>query len=392
MLPTSYVELDQFPLTIQGKLDISRLPSSDETSTINCLIHPRTALETKMLEIWVDVLQNEEISICDNFFEIGGHSLLAVQLIEKINQKLNVKLKVADLFKYPTIETLCTGIDANALHYARIVPLVKTQNNSLPLFIIPGVAGNPYSYLPLGKRLGSYYSVYGLRDPGFDGAYDHYTSIEDLAAYYVEGILNIQTIGPFTLVGHSFGALIAYQIAGQLIEEGQEIKHIILLDTKAPAYLEITGDQRNDVEWLIGIKNVITEFTGLPIQVTPDKLYECPKNKRYQYYLQKLIEAHVVPPATNVKLIKTMIDVHRNASMAMKAYCPISYPISISLIKAENKECNLHFSLPADWGWETLTNKKVNITTVPGTHITMIVEPYAKQLAEMIHHSCTSNN
>ena len=87
-----------------------------------------------------------------------------------------------------------------------------------------------------------------------------------------------------------------------------------------------------------------------------------------------------------------MIDVHRNASMAMKAYCPISYPISISLIKAENKECNQHFSLPADWGWETLTNKKVNITTVPGTHITMIVEPYAKQLAEMIHHSCTSNN
>jgi amino acid adenylation domain-containing protein len=384
MLPTWYIKIDHIPLTVHGKLDLKQLPDPKLTLTNKRFVYPRTELEWCMADIWMDILQQEKLSVTDNFFERGGHSLLSIQLISRINEELAVELKIADLFRYPTIETLCAAMQADSISSVRIVPLVENPQATKPLFIVPGSAGNPYSYLPLAKQMQPQFSVYGVRHPGWMGDEKKYFSIQRLAAFYIEGILSVQPRGPFIIAGHSFGGLVAYQIACQLEEEGQLVEELIILDTAAPRYLTTVGETRDEVAWLIGIANVLASYTGLPIELEVETLSVLSTDERYVYYLDCLVRAGVIPPTHDVALVKMMIEVHRAASLATKAYQPLPYEGVITLIKAENHVPKNEEVLPLDWGWGELTNKSVKIFTAPGDHITMIVDPYVQCLGDII--------
>ena len=109
MLPTAYQVLDAFPLTPNGKIDKNALPGIAPL-VVTPDNQPKTALETTLAEIWRSLLQLDAVGIHDNFFEVGGHSLLVVNAQSQIRQKLGIELSLMDLFRYPTLSTLATYI------------------------------------------------------------------------------------------------------------------------------------------------------------------------------------------------------------------------------------------------------------------------------------------
>ena len=383
MIPYHYIKLDNIPLNENGKLALNQLPKPIHLLSSQ-FVFPRTETEMQMLSIWSSLLKGKKISVKDNFFEIGGHSLLAIQLVSKVNDFFNLNLKVTDLFRYSTIETLCAILNEKTIYQTRIVLMTGMISSQSNVFIIPGSAGNPYSYLPLANYINPKNAVYGLKNPNPPES-NSFLSIEEIAAYHIEGILSKQSFGPFHLIGHSFGALIAYQIACQLEEEGHEIKNLILLDTLAPRYLTIDGDKRDSVDWLLGIARVLAKYTKLPISLCESTLRKLTVEERDAYYLRQLVKAGIIPPTQNTSMIKVMIDVHRAASLASKQFIPLPYQGQVTLIKAiESENHDLH-SIPEDWGWNELCQNKTHSVMTDGDHITMITEPHVKKLSDLIN-------
>ena len=111
MIPDQWIEMKDLPITSNGKIDRKALPDPSALAESDQHVSPRTELESKLSEIWQQLLEVEEISINDNFFQLGGHSLLAIQLISIIRKELNIELTLKDVFQFSTINDLSKYIE-----------------------------------------------------------------------------------------------------------------------------------------------------------------------------------------------------------------------------------------------------------------------------------------
>lgn len=235
MVPNRFVELDAFPLTPAGKIDKRNLPAPpDETSDNTELLKKisRESVEFQLAAIWQQILGHKEIGLQDNFFDIGGHSLLAVDLFKRIEKRFGVNLPLATLFQAPTIEKLSeilrdSGWKAN---WSSLVP-IHENGSKIPLFLIHGAGGNVLLYRDLSRYLGSDQPVYGLQARGLDGREEIVTNVEQMAANYIREIRSVQPEGPYQVGGYCLGGTIAYEIARQLENMDQQVSLVALFDT-----------------------------------------------------------------------------------------------------------------------------------------------------------------
>ena len=159
MVPSSFVVMDQLPLTPNGKMDRKALPVPDRSDfDISNVIAPRNTMESQLKDIWEEVLQLNPIGMRDNFFEIGGHSLLAVQLFEKVQQVTGQRLPLATLFQTPTIEQLADLLQQQSgpTTAKSLSPLVSIQTSGAkrPFFCVHGHMGNVLNFANLAHHLG----------------------------------------------------------------------------------------------------------------------------------------------------------------------------------------------------------------------------------------------
>ena len=187
---------------------------------------------TELTRIWQDLLGVESISPDQNYFDLGGDSILAVQLFAQIEKVFQIKLPVATLFEAPTIEALAQILQREA-PASGWSPLVAIQPNGSrpPFFCFHGAGGNVLIYRELAKYLGSDQPFYGLQSQGLDGTYAPLTKIEDMAALYVKEIRKAQPHGPYFLGGYCGGGTIAFEAAQQLRANGEQIALLALFDT-----------------------------------------------------------------------------------------------------------------------------------------------------------------
>jgi microcystin synthetase protein McyE len=134
MIPTSFIFLKQFPLTRHGKIDLRSLAELNEISKLTLATYtaPHNNLESKLVNIWEKILTKQPIGIFDNFFEIGGHSLLLSRVVTHVHKELNVLVKLADFFKVPTIAALAALIAKTQYDYQEPIPAI-TQQKSYPM-------------------------------------------------------------------------------------------------------------------------------------------------------------------------------------------------------------------------------------------------------------------
>ena len=244
MMPAAFVTLEALPLTPNGKVDRRALPAPSQSRDLERFVAPRNQLELQLVQIWSQILKLDEVGVKDNFFDIGGHSLLVPYLLAQIQQQFGKSLPLVTLFQHPTIEELAELVQKE-VHVSIWSPLVALQPNGSnpPLFCIPGAGGNPFYLHNLARCLGSDQPFYSFQTNHLDRELVPITQVEDIAGQYIQALQAVQPQGPYFLAGHSFGGKVVYEMAQQLRHQGQIIALVAILDTTAPN----TQQQQN--EW-----------------------------------------------------------------------------------------------------------------------------------------------
>jgi amino acid adenylation domain-containing protein len=236
MIPTYFTALSTFPLTTNGKVDRKALPNPQTALLNDDLQAPSDEIETQLLSMWQGLLGITNLCVTDNFFEMGGHSLLMTRMLLEIEAIWDKELPINILFEAPTIRQLAAFLrseDPNADRQT-VVPF-RTEGSQPPVFCVPGARGNLLFAHSLVQHWGDRdHPVYGLQEPLITDINPLPSSIPAIASYYIHQIKTVQSEGPYYLVGYSIGGLIAYEMAQQLRSGGQEVALLGLLDPAPP--------------------------------------------------------------------------------------------------------------------------------------------------------------
>lgn len=242
MIPSAFVQLDCLPLTPNGKIDRTALPEphSEILEQTDAEVLPQDELEQQLIKLFQETLKVKRVSVNDDFFDLGGHSLIAVQLFAKIEELFGKALPLATLFQATTVTALASIIrQKNWLApWHSLVPL-QAKGSKPPIFYIHAAGANLLIYRDLILKMGDDQPVYGLQPRGLDGDFDPFHSIEEMANYYLTQIRKIQPRGPYYLAGLSTGGTIGWEIAQRLQQVGEKVALLALFDTSGPKYPEL---------------------------------------------------------------------------------------------------------------------------------------------------------
>jgi amino acid adenylation domain-containing protein len=390
MVPSDFVLLMSLPLTPNGKIDrraLSQLSVSNYQLSEKKFVAPRTPDEELLAGIWVSVLGVERVGVHDNFFELGGHSLLAVNLMARIGQQFGKKLPLSTIFQESTIEKLATVLNQSTEKMWSSLVAIQPNGSKPPFFCVPGIGGNVTDFYQLAQGLGKEQPFYGLQAVGLDGKSKPYTNIEDMATHYLKKMQTVQPQGPYLLGGHSFGALIAFEISQQLQKQGHEIARLAIFDMTAPHLVEkqISANW-DEASFISDAAYVIERGLGKPLEVSYEKLQTLDSESQLNYLLQQFKKASFLPPSASKTPIRGFIDVYKaNSQMD---YIPQDIkPTRIALFQAseriEENALNEKKAEPT-WGWSQYAEGSVNVQVVTGDHFTMMNQPNVPVLAEKL--------
>jgi amino acid adenylation domain-containing protein len=235
MIPSRFVVLDSLPLTPNGKVDRCSLPQPQETAHVEKTINQAAGneIEARLVEIWQEILNRQKIGVNDNFFDLGGHSLLLTRLILRIDQAFGRRVSLGDVFHAPTIASLARMLGQDALSSPQpgIVP-IQANGDRLPLFWI---YGGPL-FRCLAQQLGSNQPFLGVYiPPAVLETLSQPYKFEDLASAFVQVLRQRQPHGPYHLCGLCVNGALAYEISRQLQQQGEHVGLLAMFDSQNPA-------------------------------------------------------------------------------------------------------------------------------------------------------------
>jgi phthiocerol/phenolphthiocerol synthesis type-I polyketide synthase E len=219
-------------------LQLVKSRAMSDSPTMQLAMDDETTRE--LTRIWQELLGLESVSADQNYFDLGGDSSLAVHLFARIEKQFHIKLPLATLFEAPTIEELARVVreheaesaeeDGRAGGWSPLVAIQK-QGTRPAFFCMHGAGGNVLIYRELAQHLGADQPFYGLQAQGLDGSRAPLGTIEEMATLYAKEIRRVQAHGPYLIGGYCMGGTLAYEVARQLRESGEEISLLALFDT-----------------------------------------------------------------------------------------------------------------------------------------------------------------
>jgi thioesterase domain-containing protein len=346
-------------------------------------------LERKLGVIWCKALQRNNIGRDEDFFDAGGESVAAAQILAAIQTDFGLVLAPTVLLEAPTIQQLASVIDrqSNAPVWS---PLAKLQPGGCkpPFFCVHGVGGEVLVFLELARHFAPDQPFFGLRAPGSDGWAVPYRCIEDLAAFYVGVIRAAQPHSPYYLGGFSFGGCVALEIAQQLHAQGEEVALLAILDHTLPPL------RYRRFVWSPGLPIHLAINTARWVM---EDIWRVGAGKRLTTARQKAIfalkqflnlgklSAHA-SGKTDVERIfgaEGLPDDFRQVLQvnyqALREYTPKRYPGRVTLFRAQTRPLFRWHGL--DLGWAKIASGGLDIIAIPGNHETILKEPRVHVLA-----------
>ncbi|WP_293158417.1 non-ribosomal peptide synthetase [Okeania sp. SIO2C9] len=386
MIPSAFVVLSQLPLTPNGKVNRRALPAPDISSfsESNNFVAPRDDIEGQLAEIWSNILNIHPVGIKNNFFELGGHSLLAVNLMAKIQQRFAKQLPLSTLFTNPTIEDLASLIRGESqVISSSLVPL-QSQGNKQPFFCVHPAGGHVFYYQELSHYLGNNQPFYGLQAQGFNEGEKIFTNVEDMAEFYIKTMQEFQPEGPYQIGGWSFGGVVAFEMAQQLVQQGQEVSLLALLDPWVPILLD--PNKKIDNLYMRGVlSRYFGGMFGITNLVREDELIGLSSEEQIEFIIDKAEKLELFPQAATREQNRRFIDVIIGTLKATYSYKRRPYPGKVTVFRAEEKHPH---GIDPQLVWvemyAILDVFDMEVVMVPGNHFTFIKEPNNKVLAERL--------
>lgn len=249
MMPAIFRELDTIPLMATGKVDRAALASQGDEAPRppGMPVAPRTPMEDVLHREWLEVLRRPTIGIHDNFFDLGGQSLVALRLVARLQQVLHRKVRIEDLFLHPTIARLAESFEPASSPEAAVRQPFQGRQTGSPWFHVPGIYGVEFLTAEIRSLIGRNRPFFdGLQYPGLDGDSDPLASVEAIAGALAIQVEAIHPAGPLWLSGFSFGGSVAYELARQLTVRGRTVEGVVMFDTSVRGALR----RRPFREWM----------------------------------------------------------------------------------------------------------------------------------------------
>ncbi|WP_156933349.1 non-ribosomal peptide synthetase, partial [Xenorhabdus cabanillasii] len=395
MLPSAFIVLEAFPLTPNGKLDRQALPAPDASAVVaRGYAAPLGKMETTLAQIWQNLLGVEKVSRYDHFFELGGHSLLAIQMLNHMREQ-NMEVPLVVLLTHPILCDLALAIGEHvdlptSPFDANPVPL-RPAGDLPPLFLIHETSGDPLVYSPLAALLPPELPVYALQALGIHMLEHPPISLEALAACHIQAIRRVQPQGPYRLAGWSIGGLIAYEMAHQLINDGETVEYLGMIDSynnannnnsninkneqqNSPAHAVDTETKR--IELIIDSLRTQVDVNDEQILEELEKLQQLSKAEQV---LDRCIEQQWLPAGITRDDILLRLYASEITVQLGQGYIAPKSSLPIHLYTADE-------TISEDiWhGWFGVAGLNSARHTIGGTHFSIMHPPFLNQIADSI--------
>lgn len=387
MVPARFRRLDRLPMTANGKLDrkaLAATPGHDLFSE-RTLTYPRDPIETRLAALWCEVLGQEIVGIDESFFDLDGDSRTAVRLFGAIERRFGVALPLALLFSAQTVRGLAGHLREGVRREALVAVLDfdresgKGEANAGPLlFCIPAVDGYAFVYRPLAAELAGALPLRVLQFPGLDGRSAPLESVESLAEELIERMRRVQPNGPYHLLGHSYGGLVAYEMARRLIARGEAVPLLAMCDSHTPDAVPWAARRLRDGELMaLAARRIWRASGGRPLAT-----------------IRGLI--HLARRAWKRRVGNTLVEheIHelRRVSMAARGRHRFGPPAALPgtavwLLRAAPGPGSAHLWcrwVARDNGWGRRLTTPIEIVDMPGDHIQMLNPPQVATLARFL--------
>ena len=391
MVPHHVAIISELPRTSTGKVDRKSLPMIDRIrpDLESPPEPPATQIEEELAGIWEYIFQMDGIGVTDNFFDLGGDSLMAVELFVEIEKVFGRRFPISLLIQASNIRQQARLVQ----EFQQVdpwLPLVEFNagGSHVPLFCFAGKGGNPIKFRQMALGLGEEQPVYFLQSRGLSGMEMPFSSVEEIASDYLRAIRKVQPHGPYRLLGSSFGGKVAYEAARQLNIEGETVDFVMMLDTyatgypvyrKSPSkllrrlrkgygYLEKHWQSLSRGDWKER-KNYIKYYWDL-IPVTFQE-----QRQRRRFLNEEKQRYSAIPDALKI--------VERSNLKASKQYRTPPFPGRVVLLRAAVQPVGIVED--DSLGWSGTEIGELMIHSVEGHHGNLLMPPYVNQVVDILN-------
>jgi amino acid adenylation domain-containing protein len=376
IVPSRIAWIDHIPQTPSGKIDRAGLSAFRDALSVSTdeILEPRDDIEAGLRTIWESVLGVRPIGVTQDFFDLGGHSLMAARLFAQIERKFARRLPLAVIFQAPTIEGVARIVrDANYKDHANLLVPIQPLGTQPTLYAI----GSFNVFRLLAKHMGTDQPVLGVAIPDnlmFRLPYQ----IEELATAYVTSILSAPANGPICIAGFSADGVLAYEVARRLTEAGHGVDLLVLLDSPCPAEpLDplVTRFARNTN---IHIRNLVRSGlrrSGRILNEISRRVWLRIKVRALRVLSRLGIQSVRPTPQRPMDAILAMV-------IATRALVPKPYHGRVLLFR-RTQDLTGRYRLP-DYGWSRIVPGGPEIVDIPGGHLSVVAEPGIALVAEKL--------
>ena len=330
----------------------------------------KNMLEQEIIEIWRDQFPSKirkTIGAETDFFALGGDSMQAARMFARLDREFGVQWPLSTLIKAPTPRLLAQHMSDRdeAAAWLSLIPL-QTSGSRIPLYFMPGGGGNMLCFRQITACLGADQPVYCLQAKGLKRGERPLTSVEEMAAYYLEVIRVTRPHGPYILAGHSLGAVVAYEMARRLLEMGEEVPLLVLLDHGGPDLKFSVMDT---------LRYTLMNLFSLGPRELFHFLWTGTLWKLRAKAATRLRTPVAKPTEEEQNPYWSSGDTFQESIRALKAYHTPPFPGRAVLFRARQHP---KMWLDSKGGWGRVIENGLEVVDIPGTHMTMLKEPHVQ--------------
>jgi amino acid adenylation domain-containing protein len=390
MVPNHFVMLEQMPITPNGKIDRKALPKPDQRQSenrVNAL--PSTDTEKLVAGIWVDLLGLQQVGVDEDFFELGGNSMIAVQVMTRLELKTGLRLPITTLFEASTVKKISLMLSERIISWKSLVS-IKAGGNKPPLYIVHGTGLTVLVFHFLAKGLDPDQPVFGLQARGLNGVDEPFDTMEDIAACYISEMLEQNPDGPYNLAGYSFGGIVAFEMAKQLEAMGKQVNMLAIFDTYADNSVHFD-------DWTIKMsKKFMRQFPKFKF-ILQSFIKHPGKTFTYQLnFVKSKLNRLLVPTGLVDKKLEEdehlehADKINQKHDIAFEKYKMKPYNGTIDLFRVKSRM--YYLDDPIYLGWKPFALQGLNIHEISGDHRTFLLSPNVQELSALLRGILSERN